>query len=440
MSDAHLDPLGETGSERVVLNTARPFVIGSASEADLLVAEPGVEARHCVLEFQGQRWVIVEAASSVLVNGAPLGGATLLFDRDRLAISVSAQWEFVSGEARTAELPVVNSAHRATQMHKRHRNEAFAAAGAARPWRVYGVVAAAGVCVLLAFVAIWYARHTTADTSGILTDQQAVRFDSLLIVAYDHLERGNSLLELGIQDDAAQEFARGINTLALSELRNHPQVKPRIEALESSVAAIYRERRLAVPDAYAGARSTLSPEKLRTATLSRDQFAHAFDLVSAAFRLRYHDAIIVVGRDHAEHLALYGPGGALDLRSMSMSAEQVAYVIAQCRSYGIRVKDFSQDSILQRQIKAAFSAGVGERAGTGLHLHIDRFADRRDQWTIGALPERSRSDWLLRQTSRNLRRVTPESVNSEPSWSSRGSPRSNGSSSTDVPLRLESIR
>ena len=436
MIDARLEPIAGTDGVTVALNPEHPVVIGSATDADVRIDEPGVRERHCVLEHRGDRWVVVEGDRSVLLNGAPLAGPTLLFDRDRLAISVSAQWEFVSGEARTAEMPIVHAPLSASRSPRRRGAESFAAPARAVPWRVYGVVGAAALFVMLAVVAVWYAKRTTADTSGILSDQQAVRFDSLLVVAYDHLERGNSLLELGIQNEAAQEFARGINTLALSDLRNHPQVKPRIEALESSVASIYRSRRLDVPEAYAGARSTMSADKLRTATLTRDQFSHAFDLVSAAFRLRYHESIVVVGRDHAEHLALYGPGGALDLRSMSMSNEQIAFVIAQCRSYGIRVKDFSQDSILQRQIKAAISAGVGERAGTGLHLHIDRFADRRDRWTIS---ERT-STPPRHQTSRNLSLVTPDSVNSEPSSSRRGSPRSSSSSSTYVPLRLESIR
>jgi hypothetical protein len=46
------------------------------------------------------------------------------------------------------------------------------------------------------------------------------------------------------------------------------------------------------------------------------------------------------------------------------------------------VKDFSADSVLQRQINSAIKAGLADRAGTGLHLHVDRFANRRDAFTI----------------------------------------------------------
>jgi hypothetical protein len=285
-------------------------------------------------------------------------------------------------------------------------------------------------------IVVWRVGPQRAETAlAVLSDAQAARFDSLLVVAYDHLERGNSLLELGITNEAASEFARGINTLALSDLRNHPQVKPRIMALESSVASIYRARQLTVPDAYAGARTAISADKMRTAVLSTQQFAHAFELVSSGYRLRFRQTIVVVGRDHPEHLALYGPGGALDLRSMFMSPEQIAWVITQCRSYGIRVKDFSQDSILRLQVQAAIRAGLAERAGTGLHLHIDRFADRRDRWTIGALPTTPRG-----QTSRNLSLAMPATDTSSPSSRRTGSPRSSSSSFTYVPLSDESMR
>ncbi|MEQ1692036.1 MAG: FHA domain-containing protein [Gemmatimonas sp.] len=428
MIDARLEPVPPTLGEGVALTDRVQCIIGSADTADLRIDDSGIRAHHCVLEYRNERWLITENDPSVLVNGHTLAGPTRLFDRDVLAISVTQQWEFVSGERRTVELPIPGARH---MPRKRRTTDGFELPERPFPWKVVGIVTTACVLASVAVYAVWYGQRATPDMETMLSDRQAVQFDSLLVAAYDHLERGNSLLELGIQDDAAQEFARGINTLALSDLRNHPQVKPRIQALESSVAAMYRERRIAVPDAYVGARSPIAADKIRAAVLSREQFAHAFDLVSGAFRLRFGEAIVVVGRDHAEHLTLYGEGGALDLRSMTMSLTQVAFVIAQCRSYGIRVKDFSQDSILRRQVAAAIRAGLPERAGTGLHLHIDRFADRRDRWTI-ALRDL--------QTSRNLSRVTPDSVNSDPSSSRRGSPRSSASSSTVVPFKLESMR
>ena len=41
----------------------------------------------------------------------------------------------------------------------------------------------------------------------------------------------------------------------------------------------------------------------------------------------------------------------------------------------MRVKDFSTDAVLQAQIRAAYDAGRGDRAGTALHLHVDRFVN-----------------------------------------------------------------
>jgi hypothetical protein len=238
------------------------------------------------------------------------------------------------------------------------------------------------ILVLAAIGAIWFGLFRADQARGVLSDEQGLEVDSLLSVASDHDERGNTLLELGLSDVAAEEFARGVNTLALSSYRNNPVLRPRIEALEASVAAIYRNRKLTVPPKYANARATLPPDKLRQASLSVDQFTTAFAAVAAGFEARFGSAIAVTGRDHAEHLALYGAGGALDIRSRTMTPDQIGFVVAECRSRGIRVKDFSQDSILQRQIAAATRAGLLDRAGTGLHLHIDRFANRRDHWTV----------------------------------------------------------
>jgi hypothetical protein len=52
------------------------------------------------------------------------------------------------------------------------------------------------------------------------------------------------------------------------------------------------------------------------------------------------------------------------------------------REEGIRVKDFSDDAVLRAQIRSAHAAGLSARAGTGLHLHVDRFPNRRDRWTV----------------------------------------------------------
>ncbi|MEP6831808.1 MAG: FHA domain-containing protein [Gemmatimonas sp.] len=377
---AQLVPHPPTAGPPIVFGVREQFLIGSADNAQLSVTEAGVLPRHCLLAFTQHGWLLVPGDGTVSVNGEVATGARRLFDRDIIAISATLQWEFVSGETRTRLMPRVRAS--AFALPVRSKRRAFATAGRRYPWRAMALVTTLILFALVATRVVQQDRRDAAMVSAVLSTPQAAEFDSLLSDAYDHIERGNSLLELGLASEAAAEFARGVNTLAVSALRDHPLVKPRIAALEYVVASIYRDRKLSVPAAFASSSSSLTSETMRVPTLSVDQFAHTFDLVAGGFRLRFRKPIVVVGRDHAEHLSLYGPGGALDLRSSTMSAEQVAYVVAQCHSYGIRVKDFSQDSILQRQVRAAISAGRADRAGTGLHLHIDRFADRHDQWTI----------------------------------------------------------
>jgi hypothetical protein len=118
------------------------------------------------------------------------------------------------------------------------------------------------------------------------------------------------------------------------------------------------------------------------AQLSATDFATRFLAVQARFASQYHKQVVVTGRDHPEHLSLYGRGGAIDMRVNDLSREQVQWIVANCRAAGIRVKDFSTDSVLQAQIQSAIKAGLADRAGTGVHLHVDRFADRKDKYTV----------------------------------------------------------
>ncbi len=377
MPQPALTPVLPTPGRAVALGTRSPAWIGSSADSVIQVFLPGVADRHVALVEREDGWWVSEGHGRATINGVQLHGTVHLGDGDTIEVAPGYRYQFTSGAVSAVdERPVV-----AAPRKKRKRRRPSQPPGVGRPWAVIGVFALIVLLGVGAVFGIWRAsRNETA--SAQLTDAQAEEFDSLLVVAYDHVERGSTLLEMGLRDVAAQEFARGVNTLALSDLRSRPQVRPRTEALEASVAAIYRERRLAVPRAYAGARSTLSPEKLRAASLSVEQFARAFAQVESAFQAKFGESIFVSGRDHAEHLSLYGSGGALDLRTKSMTAQQVQFVVASCAARAIRVKDFSQDSILQRQVAAALAAGLLDRAGTGLHLHIDRFANHRDHWTV----------------------------------------------------------
>jgi hypothetical protein len=242
------------------------------------------------------------------------------------------------------------------------------------------IVALVGGGIALATYAL---RHRPQDLT--LSAADAATLDSLLGVAYDHIERGSTLLEIGASPAALNEFASGINVLRTSRLRENPAVVPRIEAMEASVAAIYRERRLAVPSAYR--RIDAAPDAGRSlrAVLSVLDFAQRFADVDRLFQSKYAKRIIVTGTDHAEHVSLYGRGGAMDLRTRDLSQDEIRFLVAELRTRRVRVKDFSTDSILQRQIRGAIAAGLIDRVSTGLHLHIDRFANRRDGFTVMSL-------------------------------------------------------
>ncbi len=403
MAESSLIPVAPTSGAKVPLGVASPVWIGSAAGCAVRLSIPGIADHHVGLVEREDGWWASAGRGATLLNGMPLSGMARLGDGDVLEVSPGYRYRFETGasDSGTAPQPPTRPA---APVRKRKKSGGLPGAARGRPpvFLILTVVLALAL-VAAAAGAIWFAAFRSEKSPDMLSDEQAIEFDSLLVVAYDHVERGNTLLELGLSEVAAQEFAQAVNTLALSGLRNHPAVKPRIEALQASVAAIYRDRKLVVPPSYAGARATLPPDRLRQASLSAAQFASAFAQVAGGFQTRFGSAIGVTGRDHAEHLSLYGAGGALDLRSRTMTPAQVQFVVTECRNRGIRVKDFSQDSILQRQIAAATQAGLLDRAGTGLHLHIDRFANRRDRWTV--------SSYIIK----NLRRDALARVNSSPS-------------------------
>ena len=99
-------------------------------------------------------------------------------------------------------------------------------------------------------------------------------------------------------------------------------------------------------------------------------------------------------------ILLYGKGGAMDLSIKGLSPPELAFIIDQAHARHIRIKDFSRDSILQREVQAAVKAGLLFEAGTGLHFHIDRFANRRDRWTALSEPGSEDRSQLVERGSR----------------------------------------
>lgn len=368
MADPSLTPIPPTPGDRRELAAATPLILDEGA---------------AVIEPIADGWQLRAVDPAVTLNGRPIPEPIRLRDRDEIRLGLGDAYEFATGEQRTRRM--TSAADMIARPRKRasgalptpRRNVSFAAIGS--------IVIALALVAGAAYVG-WYGLVRAPNSVVTLTDRQAAELDSLLIIADDHVERGGMLLELGLGDGALDEFADAVTTLDRSDLRNNPIVKPRIQALEASVAAIYRERSQAVPGNYANATAPLTADQMKTASLSADDFRAKFDLMSASFEGKFGHQIVVSGRDHAEHVILYGRGGAVDLSIKGMTREEVNWVIGQSHAFHIRVKDFSQDSVLRRQVARAIKAGLLFEAGTGLHLHIDRFANKRDRWTTLRTP------------------------------------------------------
>jgi hypothetical protein len=387
--DPRLVPVAPTqGVPRSIALT--PFWIGSAPDSALPLQLPGVAARHVAVMEREDGFYLSPVANvypAPLLNGRPVAGVTRMQNGDVIQIVPGVVWRLETGEPLPVEaaeedegdafVPVAGRSGKKKKRRKVRRGSG----GIGRALVVWGAVLALVALVVIAGVVV-YRGATSESQVTPLSDTDAALFDSLLLVSYDHMERGSTLLDLGLSDQALQEFARSTNVVETSRLRDNPWVKPRIAALEATIGEIYRTRSINVPTQYRNAKATVSTASALKAQLSAADFAARFGAMQTRFAAQFHRDVVVTGRDHPEHLSLYGKGGAIDMRVNDLSREQVQWIVANCRAAGIRVKDFSTDSVLQAQIQAAIKAGLADRAGTGVHLHVDRFADRRDRFTV----------------------------------------------------------
>ena len=385
--DPKLVPVAPTqGAPRSIALT--PFWIGSSPDSALPLLLPGVAPRHvAVLEREDGFYLspVANVYPAPLLNGRSVTGPTRMQNGDVVQIVPGVVWRLETGEPlpvapEEADEGFVGVAPRSGK-HKKKRKAKRGGGGHGRTIAVwFGVLAV--VALLIVAGVVVYSGATRESQVTPLSDTDAALFDSLLRVSYDHMERGSTLLDLGLSDQALQEFARSTNVVETSRLRDNPWVKPRIASLEATIGEIYRTRRINVPAQYRNAKATVSTASSLKAQLSAADFSTRFLAMQTQFSSQFHRQVVVTGRDHPEHLSLYGRGGAIDMRVNDMSREQVQWIVANCRSAGIRVKDFSTDSVLQAQIQSAIKAGLADRAGTGVHLHVDRFADRHDRYTV----------------------------------------------------------
>lgn len=381
-----LVPLAPSRASEASLDVS-PFWLGSGAGCGLRLHLPGIAERHAaVIERKDGFWLVAVRAvrPPPRVNGVPAASELRLQADDVIELLPGLSFRFTTGE-RQAATPVRRAPRRKRRIRWRRARE--------RPgrWlsRRSGFLGAAGwAATVLAFLlgigsVAMLMRAIPADlATRPFSEDDAELFDALTLRAYEHVERGTSLLELGLAEAALQEFARAVNTLQASRLREHQAVQRSVATLDGAVAAIYRSRRIPVPERYAASRPPGWPAPAMRGAISTNEFAARFARVQQRFTTRFGRPIVVTGRDHPEHLSLYGAGSALDLRVRDLSREQVSFAVAALRAEGIRVKDFSDDVVLRAQIRSAHASGLPGRAGTGLHLHADRFPDRRDRWTV----------------------------------------------------------
>lgn len=385
-----LVPLAPTRGSEAPLS-ASPFWVGTGAGCGLRLHLPGVAERHvALLEREDGIWLVPVRAvrPAPRVNGSPVAAEVRLRSGDVVELVPGASYRFATGErAATAPVPAAPAPEppppRGPGLRERiaRRFRRRGGTGLLSPLARVAIVAA--LLLVVGSGALLVRAFRAGSVVRPMSEEDAEYFDALTLTAFEHVERGTSLLELGLADPALKEFARALNTLETSRLRDNRAVRRSVAALESAIAEIYRSKRIRVPTRYAAApRAPTTPRPAMRGAMSQEQFAERFARVQQRFSERFGRPLVVTGRDHAEHLSLYGPGSALDLRVRDLSREQVGFAIAAMREEGIRVKDFSDDAILRAQIRSAHAAGLSDRAGTGLHLHIDRFPNRRDRWTV----------------------------------------------------------
>ncbi|MEO6209300.1 MAG: FHA domain-containing protein [Gemmatimonadaceae bacterium] len=367
-----------------------PFWIGSAPNSALALLLPGVASRHVAIMEREDGFYVSPVAGvhpAPTLNGRSVSGLTRVQNGDVIQVVPGSVWRLETGEPLPVEAAddaggeFVPVAARSGKRKKKRKAKRGDGGGVGRSIAIWTAVLVVAALLVVAGVSV-YRGATDESRVTPLSDNDATLFDSLLLVSYDHMERGSTLLDLGLNDQALQEFARSTNVIETSRLRDNPWVKPRIASLEATIGEIYRTRSQNVPAQYRNAKATVSTASSLKAQLSAADFATRFGAVETRFASQFHRQVVVTGRDHPEHLSLYGRGGAIDMRVNDLSREQVQWIVANCRAAGIRVKDFSADSVLQAQIQSAIKAGLSDRAGTGVHLHVDRFADRHDRYTV----------------------------------------------------------
>lgn len=388
-----LVPIRPTQAEPTTIDRS-PWWIGSSSGSSLRLYLPGIAEKHASVTEREDGFYLspFSSATTVKVDGRAISGPTKLVDAAVIEFAPAARFEFVTGAPRVKPVepepepePVEAEPVRRKKWWKRRRRPKSRQAGFPL-WGWIAVLLLGGAAIAAGVVLFRTIRSATTDSSGPppLTEVEGRMYDSLMVEATRSIERGATLLDLGLQEEALRQFASAITSLEASPIGRNQWVEQSINTVAKTVRDIYESKRLNPPTGLRDATGKLADlSKTLSANLTAEQFRQAVDGVQSLFEGTYERKFTITGQDHPEHVSLYGTGSAMDIRVRDLTSEQTSFLITAFSRSGIRVKDFSTDAILQAQIQAARARGWNDRAGTGLHLHIDRFRDRRDRWTVG---------------------------------------------------------
>lgn len=370
-----------------------PFWIGSASSSALRLYLPGIAEKHASISEREDGYYLSPHSSATVVrlDGRPISGPTRLNDAAVIDLGPTARFEFVTGAPRAKPVveepaePVYEGAPaRKRPWWKRPRKPKSKKVG----FPLWGWVAIVLIVAAVGYggMVLYRILQTSGEEQGgppPLTEIEGRIYDSLMVESTRNIERGATLLDLGLTDEALRQFAEAITILEASPIARNEWVAQSINTVAKTVQDIYQQARLRPPSGLRAATGkAFDLSKALSSNLTADQFQAAIVNVQTSFETNYQRKFTITGQDHAEHVSLYGPRSAIDIRVRDLTPPQIAFLIGAFGRAGIRVKDFSSDAVLQAQIQAAMARGWSDRAGTGLHLHVDRFRDRRDRWTV----------------------------------------------------------
>ncbi len=355
---------------------------------------PGVAEKHASISERQDGYYLSPfgAGTAVRLNGERVATATRLVDGAVVELGPSARYEFVTGEARVKpvvaepepEYESVLEPGRKRRWWQRRRRVRSSRSTTPWGWLIVGAVVLAGLGYVTV-TTIQRVRSVAGESDSIptLSDFEAETFDRLMEEATTRFERAATLLDLGADQEAEAELADAILLLKNSTIAGNAWFVTAINTFENAAVDLYQFNKRSLPGGRQRVKNSFKNLSLSLGSkLTSDQFKQAVDEAQLAFRAQFQRAFEITGRDHPEHLSLYGQGSAFDVRTRDLSASQVQFLIRAFGERGIRVKDFSLDAVLLAQIQAAIKRGVPDRAGTGKHLHIDRFRDRRDKYTV----------------------------------------------------------